>query len=29
VGAGIGVVLQGLALAVLDYRLIVLIGPWR
>jgi len=29
VGAGLGVVLQGLALALLDLRLIVLIGPLR
>ena len=29
VGAGIGVLLQGLALALLDYRLIQLIGPLR
>lgn len=29
VGAGLGVVVQGLALALLDLRLIVLIGPLR
>jgi hypothetical protein len=29
VGAGLGVVLQGLALALLDLRLILLIGPLR
>jgi hypothetical protein len=29
VGAGFAVVLQGLVLALLDYRLIVLIGPVR
>ena len=29
VGAGIGVVLQGLALALLDLRLLLLIGPLR
>jgi hypothetical protein len=29
VGAGLAVVLQGLVLALLDYRLIVLIGPVR
>lgn len=29
VGAGIGVLLQGLALALLDFRLIQLIGPLR
>jgi hypothetical protein len=29
VGAGVGVVLQGLALALLDLRLILLIGPLR
>lgn len=29
VGAGIGVLLQGLALALLDYRLVQLIGPLR
>ncbi len=29
IGAGVGIVLQGLALALLDIRLIVLIGPVR